>query len=259
MPLGEPCAAFARILSSMARALAFGLASLLMIGSARAEDAGPGALAGPTTMAPSPPPAYDESPPSAPRSSHRVSDPGGWPRHFVASLSFLSGTVDFRDAFFETRDMLSTMEGASLLERRMRTAGGELSLRLAPTRFVEVGLGLGFSNPAVGAPRPVTTARRETVYVREAHVAFWHGELDLVARWGPVALSLGVRAGWTRMLLELGGDGPATMRAARATVGPHADLRLHLYRSLFAHAGGWLDLASWPDAKLVAGLGLARR
>jgi len=212
------------------------------------------------SVVPAPPPGYlgrRSSPPR--RRHHRPPDTGGWPRLFVLSADFVLASVDFAQADFTDSHELRQIRGEALRLGRHRAPGASVSMRLAPTRFMDLGVDIGFLAPRIGTPGVVMTPGRELVSVRSAHVAYWHGELNLVARHAGFALSAGMRAGWSRTVLELDGDGPATMRAARASAGPHVDVRAHVYRSLFLHVGGFVDMLAWPDAQLEAGFGLARR
>jgi len=213
-----------------------------------------------STSSPPPPVGYLltlEAPTRARR--HRRVAVGGWPRLFLISVDFVFASVNYRGATFIDRLERNRQRGDTLRLRRFAAPGASMGLRLVPTRFVEFGLGLGVLVPQVGGPRLAMTTRRERVFVTGAHVAYWHGHLSLVGHAGAVAFSVGVRAGWSRMVIELGGDGPSSMRAARATAGPTIDLRAHLYRSLFVHLGGYADTLHWPDAQIHAGLGLAHR
>lgn len=208
---------------------------------------------------PEPPASYRVTPESPPASGRPRPEVGGWPSLFLMSAEAVFARVDYRGASFSDRHGLTQLGGETLRLRHYDAIGGSVSLRLVPTRYLEVGLGIGVLRPRVGSPRPAVTPRSEVVYVTDAHVAYWYGQLNLMTHMGPTAVSAGVRVGWARMVLQLGGDGPGMMRSARVTAGPQLDLRAHLYRSLFVHVGGYADMLQWPDAQIEAGLGLAHR
>jgi len=232
--------------------------SLALVSSARAQSTEETLevlpQAPPTAPAPVPP-GYLPMP-DAPHHPHHE---GGWPKLFVLSADALFATTNYRDAVFVDRQNLMQIPGETLHLRRFSAPGAEVSMRLAPTRLLEIGLSIGALFPRIGDLGTAITPRREMVTVTEAHIAFWHGEFNLVARTGAVAFSFGVHVGWARMVLDLEGDGPSVLRSARATAGPQVDLRARLYRSLFVHVGALVDLLQWPDAQLQVGLGLAGR
>jgi hypothetical protein len=208
------------------------------------------------TRPPTPPPRYHRRPELPSRLPPSI---GGWPRLLVLSASFTFASVDYRNAVFEERGGMAQLSGRVLRLRRFDAPGGDVSMRLAPTPFLEIGLGVGVLMPRVGTPLPAATPRAESVAVTKAHVAYWHAQFDLVAHMGALSLSFGAYVGWQRMVIELEGDGPSEMRSARPTAGPRIALRAHLYRSLFLHVGGSIDLLEWPDGQLQVGLGLAHR
>jgi hypothetical protein len=188
-----------------------------------------------------------------PRSRRAVT----WPDPLVVSLSGTVGPMSWGQVEFVAPYVPGLqMSGDALELDRVSLTGAGFEMAFVG-EWVTFAIGMDYGTSRQDRGRPVSIYGISPTLVR-LHVFQWSADAGLSHRFGELTLFLVAHGAWARALLELE-DPSILLRGLRPALGPKIGLRAQLRGSLFVQASFFTDMVTFPDHRIIVGLGVGRR